>query len=156
MKRYQVRIPVDKHHVAPYAGAWIETGILRAPCLRPGVAPYAGAWIETSTLASQSCNVASSLPTRERGLKPLLHVPFPPLPRSLPTRERGLKQGYALQVIKRLTVAPYAGAWIETCAYADCRKLREVAPYAGAWIETCGGWERQHRNTCRSLRGSVD
>ena len=35
------------------------------------------------------------------------------------------------------TVAPYAGAWIETCSGCNCvRACRYVAPYAGAWIET--------------------
>ena len=35
--------------VAPYAGAWIETGCsVRRSRLNWRVAPYAGAWIETS------------------------------------------------------------------------------------------------------------
>jgi len=33
--------------VAPYAGAWIETGDWKAPENDLYVAPYAGAWIET-------------------------------------------------------------------------------------------------------------
>ena len=33
--------------VAPYAGAWIETGGLRFDSSTVVVAPYAGAWIET-------------------------------------------------------------------------------------------------------------
>ena len=35
-----------------------------------------------------------------------------------------------------LSVAPYAGAWIETLARKPCKPLLLVAPYAGAWIET--------------------
>ena len=35
-----------------------------------------------------------------------------------------------------LTVAPYAGAWIETIADSPPREVEVVAPYAGAWIET--------------------
>ena len=33
--------------VAPYAGAWIETGTWDDPYQMQVVAPYAGAWIET-------------------------------------------------------------------------------------------------------------
>ena len=33
-------------------------------------------------------------------------------------------------------VAPYAGAWIETSGWAVAGALSSVAPYAGAWIET--------------------
>ena len=33
-------------------------------------------------------------------------------------------------------VAPYVGAWIETCKIAYCSQLVLVAPYVGAWIET--------------------
>ena len=33
-------------------------------------------------------------------------------------------------------VAPYVGAWIETCGfYEGCLEMN-VAPYVGAWIET--------------------
>jgi len=34
------------------------------------------------------------------------------------------------------TVAPHAGAWIETGSIADCAMCLMVAPHAGAWIET--------------------
>ena len=55
------------------------------------VAPHAGAWIETQKTVNPSC-LLKSLPTRERGLKPInpiiLFLPSP--------------------------VAPHAGAWIET------------------------------------------
>ena len=33
--------------VAPYVGAWIETGMMAARQLMRRVAPYVGAWIET-------------------------------------------------------------------------------------------------------------
>ena len=33
-------------------------------------------------------------------------------------------------------VAPYVGAWIETCASARYDSESFVAPYVGAWIET--------------------
>ncbi len=34
-------------HVAPHAGAWIETQSFSAGFVRVAVAPHAGAWIET-------------------------------------------------------------------------------------------------------------
>ena len=35
-----------------------------------------------------------------------------------------------------VTVAPHAGAWIETYAYQVLARTSNVAPHAGAWIET--------------------
>ena len=68
------------------------------------VAPHAGAWIETTTVAfTMVC--ATSLPTRERGLKHFNGKDFELDPMSLPTRERGLKperQRVALCVIGSL------------------------------------------------------
>ena len=34
-------------------------------------------------------------------------------------------------------VAPHAGAWIETLIYNNGKDMLLVAPHAGAWIETC-------------------
>ena len=62
---------------------------------------------------------------------------------SLPTRERGLK--YVLLSLDTIiiSVAPYAGAWIEIPQGIKGNQLRPVAPYAGAWIEIA--------NTCSSV-----
>ena len=99
--------------VAPYAGAWIETSVdLPAP-FGPIVAPYAGAWIET---------LSTSL---------LIYADW-----SLPTRERGLKQQAQGESLSSYYVAPYAGAWIETDFPSANHFKTFVAPYAGAWIET--------------------
>jgi len=38
---------IRRAKVAPYTGAWIETGMRIQKTMRPGVAPYTGAWIET-------------------------------------------------------------------------------------------------------------
>jgi len=46
-----------------------------------------------------------------------------------------------------VTVAPRAGAWIETILSAICRLPSNVAPRAGAWIET-----RKHC-WCELVRG---
>ena len=45
------RLLVHRHpsQVAPYAGAWIETGGIPKIYTGREVAPYAGAWIETTT-----------------------------------------------------------------------------------------------------------
>ena len=34
------------------------------------------------------------------------------------------------------SVAPHAGAWIETYGFANYEPRADVAPHAGAWIET--------------------
>ena len=39
-------------------------------------------------------------------------------------------------VLRKIEVAPRAGAWIETHRAGGKRKLPAVAPRAGAWIET--------------------
>ena len=55
-----------------------------------------------------------SLPSRERGLKrPGDKVKYIPV-ESLPSRERGLKQTWNFTVSVLDSVAPFAGAWIET------------------------------------------
>ena len=51
-------------------------------------------------------------------------------------RARGLKR-YTLQPkYTTKTVAPHAGAWIETECNKQLNGLLFVAPHAGAWIET--------------------
>mgnify|MGYP004551795549 CR=1 FL=1 len=78
------------------------------------VAPYAGAWIETTNFVLGFALFSPSLPTRERGLKPLEERSINSILRSLPTRERGLKQYIQRLDAHDVFVAPYAGAWIET------------------------------------------
>ena len=77
-----------------------------------------------------------SLPVRERGSKP-------PLPYvngldcgSLPVRERGSKRQACEATIDPATVAPRAGARIETATGSRWRRSGIVAPRAGARIET--------------------
>ena len=54
---------------------------------------------------------------------------------SLPSRERGLKCGDGADALRRLDVAPFAGAWIEICPVSRSNVPCLVAPFAGAWIE---------------------
>jgi len=125
--------------VAPHAGAWIETSRsnwfsqfgwsrpTRARGLKPGrlnaltwqayVAPHAGAWIETLEDHLKRGTYRKSRPTRARGLK--LYIPYPIIINGMsrPTRARGLKPEPQLQHNRNRSVAPHAGAWIETI---DC------------------------------------
>ena len=79
--------------VAPFVGAWIETGKLHGIFSgRPTVAPFVGAWIETCFLPSHVVVRDESLPSWERGLK-LSDRPWS-------------REGW--------NVAPFVGAWIET------------------------------------------
>ena len=55
---------------------------------------------------------------------------------SHPTRVRGLKQVDCACRGQRRSVAPHAGAWIETGKKKAYTAFKRVAPHAGAWIET--------------------
>ena len=55
---------------------------------------------------------------------------------SLPVRERGLKHIRIMQRRQAGSVAPRAGAWIETRDVRIAKITEAVAPRAGAWIET--------------------
>ena len=102
-----------RNHVAPHAGAWIETGLGLGAGTRIVVAPHAGAWIETRYRRKNSkleqvaphagawietvwpwppSPAAASHPTRVRGLKPARHAGSVGRRGSHPTRVRGLKQ----------------------------------------------------------------
>ena len=77
------------------------------------VAPLAGAWIETVSL---SCAFSRSMsrPSRARGLKHERVLTNAGFGQSRPSRARGLKQKRARFLTRYFTVAPLAGAWIET------------------------------------------
>ena len=53
-------------------------------------------------------------------------------------------------------VAPYVGAWIETVNAITLNTQIVVAPYVGAWIETDLHAPTQSRHLSRTLRGCVD
>mgnify|MGYP007061466955 CR=1 FL=1 len=102
--------------VAPRAGAWIETKQFqyRLP-RRHRVAPRAGAWIETFTQAIYSLIGTTSHPVRVRGLKPRIMITYQARQsESHPVRVRGLKPPVSAPENPPETVAPRAGAWIET------------------------------------------
>ena len=99
--------------VAPYVGAWIETSGNTYIDEKKAVAPYVGAWIETPEPIAFLLDFPS-LPTWERGLKPISIVFRLSLLSSLPTWERGLKPDGTEEIGEEYPVAPYVGAWIET------------------------------------------
>ena len=55
------------------------------------VAPLAGAWVEIFIVRASTSRTTASLPSRERGLKLLVHLLEIGFFLSLPSRERGLK-----------------------------------------------------------------
>ena len=164
--------------VAPFTGAWIETGARRGADQDHPVAPFTGAWIETPDTTAPRRSAGESLPSRERGLKLYLSSGYRGEKLSLPSRERGLKLAALYRLGHYLGVAPFTGAWIETKAISPCsysflslpsreRGLKQaalqrpaatprVAPFTGAWIETSSSCFCRRQYGGRSLHGSVD
>ena len=78
------------------------------------VAPFTGAWIETGFTSSRALLTVSSLPSRERGSKLTSYGTSRIACPSLPSRERGSKLLDAYGTGGGERVAPFTGAWIET------------------------------------------
>ncbi len=77
-----------------------------------------------------------SHPSRVRGLKPESWGYAEYCGLSHPSRVRGLKLKPCPDLMPAITVAPFAGAWIETHFGCSLCSIKNVAPFAGAWIET--------------------
>ena len=77
--------------VAPYVGAWIETGVKGMVYVSKYVAPYVGAWIETFSPSFFTCANLSH-PMWVRGLKLQSCTTSPWKWKSHPMWVRGLKQ----------------------------------------------------------------
>ena len=72
---------------------------------------------------------------------------------SRPLRARGLKPSSAANPSSSVSVAPPAGAWIETALEIASSAAASVAPPAGAWIETQQSkYTLQMYSTSRPLR----
>ena len=69
LKQYGGGTGGPEHDVAPHAGAWIETVMIKWWLGQTVVAPHAGAWIETILYADTDNTPAASPPMRGRGLK---------------------------------------------------------------------------------------
>ena len=80
-----------RHHVAPLAGARIETLLPSRGEFVFHVAPLAGARIETGKNGTAMVFKPPSLPSRERELKPSSNIGCVEPRASLPSRERELK-----------------------------------------------------------------
>ena len=99
-------------------GAWIETlQQLKNESLH-NVAPYVGAWIETFVYVGSPLKLKSH-PTWVRGLKQNEGSRLDNANKSHPTWVRGLKHAWCTCHDGQLSVAPYVGAWIETCDYVE-------------------------------------
>ena len=141
------------------------------------VAPHAGAWIETSSKAERQSEL-SSLLTRERGSNIGRVTSVAQMrgrssrgsvdrnQRIVVARRRGRRRSSRgsvdrnihsrLEAQRQATVAPHAGAWIETKPPPGARIRSGVAPHAGAWIETASHRRPPAGTGGRSSRGSVD
>ena len=101
------------------------------------VAPLAGAWIETKAFNQPAKRWHASLPSRERGLKPLLARRLAAVLLVAPLAGAWIETSLTSRLINSTGVAPLAGAWIETRrASLESASTVRVAPLAGAWIET--------------------
>ena len=119
------------------------------------VAPYAGAWIETLILRQFALGLMSLL-MRERGLKLGAVAGMVGAAPVAPYAGAWIETTDCLSSFSSSSVAPYAGAWIETSFQGTHPKNTLVAPYAGAWIETKNQLVAVRLVGCRSLCGSVD
>ena len=80
-----------------------------------------------------------SLPARERGLKRWICCGLQQHRGSLPARERGLKLRYSREVVRGCTVAPRAGAWIETHAFINALTIQiQSLPARERGLKLCG------------------
>ncbi len=115
--------------------------------------PFAGAWIETPMIKG-SKQVFGGSPLRGGVDRNGRRSPSVCETRVAPSRGRGSK--LMKNFIQRGEVGrPFAGAWIETPAPKPPRPRPARRPFAGAWIETTR-WGHCRR-CCRSpLRGGVD
>ena len=61
-----------------------------------------------------------------------------------------------MKLPQRASVAPRAGAWIETYNVREILLFHLVAPRAGAWIETLEAWKDAGQDGSRAPCGRVD
>src|SRR4051794_38041127 len=101
--------------------------------------PTRGRGLKLPMMEGGAAGLASP-PTRGRGLKPFVFAAIRPRANSSPpTRGRGLKLPGPPGQRRSPSVAPHAGAWIETAiGLMVVIFVILVAPHAGAWIETAG------------------
>ena len=80
---------------------------------------------------------------------------------SHPTRVRGLKGEAVSRFMGAGSVAPHAGAWIESSSPPPACQETQVAPHAGAWIESfsplllVNGRSTSHPTRVRGLKDDL-
>ena len=122
------------------------------------VAPLAGAWIETLPHPPLFRRVQRSRPSRARGLKRELDSVLARRLSVAPLAGAWIETIRKERHVNRLMVAPLAGAWIETylILFAMSDSPICVAPLAGAWIETYAALSARVQRSRRAPRGRVD
>ncbi len=144
--------------VAPFTGAWIETSCRRRSHFRRGTSPPSRGRGLKPSCRPWSTSPRGSPPSRGRGLKLRLPLGCSGRRRSPPSRGRGLKpvRVAARKAARSQRVAPFTGAWIETCSADGTHEILIVAPFTGAWIETRPTSPRLRCWCRRPLHGGVD
>ena len=99
--------------VTPYAGVWIETAPKRDKFLSIPVTPYAGVWIETLP-ALHIFQIKRVTPYAGVWIETATSPSMLLMASSLPTRECGLKLSHEISYCQACIVTPDAGVWIET------------------------------------------
>ena len=148
----------DQRHVAPPAGAWIETRASPRPATPRASRPPRARGLKHSTCSATNfiatsrpprarglkhCeggvreNISESRPPRARGLKrSAAHLPEWSHRQSRPPRARGLKQVHDKEGIRRMASRPPRARGLKRLLARVCLDALKVAPPAGAWIET--------------------
>ena len=178
LKRLSDNCKAYYQHVAPLAGAWIETARNRTrkaahrrsrPSRARGlklltkretitkleVAPLAGAWIETES--SGSINSHSTVaPLAGAWIETASFAPKTLLTPSRPSRARGLKLFRQNHAAHLNAVAPLAGAWIETHGLYAIRAPPSSRPSRARGLKPTEAESQAQNNSCRAPRGRVD
>ena len=97
-----------------------------------------------------------SHPTRVRGLKPDLKRFRVPSRGSHPTRVRGLKRATCARYVRRGWSHPTRVRGLKPFVRHWLKDYFTVAPHAGAWIETASSPAPDPGNPRRTPRGCVD
>ena len=100
------------------------------------VAPFTGARVETTNGNSLRLQAVTSLPSRERELKHLLHRGKRYFVRSLPSRERELKLLFIMSVYLLITSLPSRERELKLLLVVMTIIFGLVAPFTGARVET--------------------
>ena len=115
------------------------------------VAPRAGAWIET-TLHLRNSLLQVSHPVRVRGLKQNKSPAIGRSNRSHPVRVRGLKLALVQLCFLSKTVAPRAGAWIETPKTCEIGIIAVSHPVRVRGLKLWENWFLRYKKKSHPVR----